>query len=104
MNRQKILIVDDDKDMLRGLSVRLKANGYSVFFAVDGLSAVSVARKEEPDVIILDIEWAIWSSVAVPTGHRKRDMLHLKVHSIIYNRRQRQMALPFSCTGHKNNH
>ena len=55
MSGQKVLIVDDDKDMLRGLSVRLKANGYSVVFAADGISAISVARKEEPDVIILDI-------------------------------------------------
>lgn len=55
MNRQKVLIVDDDKDMLRGLNIRLKANGYSVVFAADGISAVSVARKEVPDVIILDI-------------------------------------------------
>lgn len=55
MSGQKILIVDDDKDVLRGLSVRLRANGYSVVFAADGISAISVARKEMPDVIILDI-------------------------------------------------
>jgi DNA-binding response OmpR family regulator len=55
MSGQKVLIVDDDKDVLRGLSVRLKASGYKVVFAVDGLSAIIVARKETPDVIILDI-------------------------------------------------
>jgi DNA-binding response OmpR family regulator len=55
MSEQKVLIVDDDKDVVRGLSVRLKANGYRVVTAVDGISAVSVARKEEPNVIILDI-------------------------------------------------
>ena len=47
--------MDDDKDVLRGLSVRLKANGYNVVFAADGISAISAARKEDPDVIILDI-------------------------------------------------
>jgi DNA-binding response OmpR family regulator len=55
MSGQKVLIVDDDKDVLRGLSVRLKANGYNVVFAVDGISAISAARKENPEVIILDI-------------------------------------------------
>ena len=55
MSNQKVLIIDDDKDMLRGLSVRLKANGYKVSFATDGISAISAARKEYPDVIILDI-------------------------------------------------
>ena len=51
----KILIVDDDLDLLRGLSVRLNANNYKVSFATDAISAVSMARKEEPDLIILDI-------------------------------------------------
>ena len=55
MSGHKVLIVDDDKDVLKGLSVRLKANGYSVVFAADGIAAVSVARNEAPDVIILDI-------------------------------------------------
>jgi DNA-binding response OmpR family regulator len=52
---KKVLIVDDDKDMLKGLGIRLRANGYGVVFAADGITAISVARKEEPDVIILDI-------------------------------------------------
>jgi CheY-like chemotaxis protein len=55
MSGRKVLIVDDDKDMLRGMHIRLKANGYDVVFAADAISAISVARKEEPDVIILDI-------------------------------------------------
>jgi DNA-binding response OmpR family regulator len=55
MSGQKVLIVDDDKDVLRGLGIRLKANGYNVFFAADGISAISAARKEDPEVIILDI-------------------------------------------------
>ena len=55
MSGQKVLIVDDDKDVLRGLNVRLKANGYNVVFASDGISAISAARKEDPEVIILDI-------------------------------------------------
>jgi DNA-binding response OmpR family regulator len=55
MSGQKVLIIDDDKDVLRGLGVRLKANGYNVVFAADGISAISMARKEVPDIIILDI-------------------------------------------------
>ena len=55
MRVRKILIVDDDQDLLRGLGVRLNANNYKVSFASDAISAVSMARKEEPDLIILDI-------------------------------------------------
>ncbi len=55
MTAKKILIIEDDKDLLRGLNVRLKATGYSTVFATDAVSAISVARKEVPDVIVLDI-------------------------------------------------
>jgi len=51
----KILIVDDDTDIRRGLNVHLQANGYEVLFAADAMSALSVAMKEHPDLIILDI-------------------------------------------------
>jgi len=55
MNGKKILLVDDDKDLLRGLNFRLRANGYETVIATDGYSAISVAQKEKPDLIILDI-------------------------------------------------
>jgi len=55
MTVKKILVVDDDKDFLRGLNIRLSAYGYRVVFATDAISAVSIARKEEPDLVILDI-------------------------------------------------
>ena len=55
MTVAKILIVDDDQDLQRGLGVRLNASNYKVSFAMDAISAVSMARKEEPDLIILDI-------------------------------------------------
>jgi DNA-binding response OmpR family regulator len=51
----KILIVEDDTDLLRGLNIRLGAAGYNVVFAIDAISAISVARKETPDLILLDI-------------------------------------------------
>jgi DNA-binding response OmpR family regulator len=52
---KKILVVDDDEDMRRGLGIRLKASGYNVVFAHDAISATGMARKEKPDLIILDI-------------------------------------------------
>ena len=55
MTGKKILIVDDDPHLLLGLTARLKANGYRVMCATDGLSAITVARKEAPDLVILDL-------------------------------------------------
>jgi DNA-binding response OmpR family regulator len=52
---KKILIVDDDDHLLLGLTARLKTNGYAVVWASDAVTAISVARKEAPDLIILDL-------------------------------------------------
>ena len=55
MTKTKILIVDDDQDLRRGLNIRLRANGYDTAFAQDAIAAISEARKVHPDLIILDI-------------------------------------------------
>jgi len=55
MTGKKVLVVDDDVDLLQGLRVLLNAKGYNVVFATDGLSTINTARREMPDVIILDI-------------------------------------------------
>jgi DNA-binding response OmpR family regulator len=52
---KKILIVDDDPDVRQGMHVRLKANHYDTFFAGDAPSSIAEARKNEPDLIILDL-------------------------------------------------
>jgi CheY-like chemotaxis protein len=57
MAKSKILIIDDDFDLRRGLSLRLRANNYETLYATDGLSATAMAQKEHPDLIILDLGW-----------------------------------------------
>jgi two-component system alkaline phosphatase synthesis response regulator PhoP len=51
----KILIVDDEEDIVTALSIRLKATGYEVITAFDGMAALSKARDEQPNLILLDI-------------------------------------------------
>ena len=55
MDKKKILIVDDDEALVRILSVNLALEGYEVFAAFDGMSAVMSAHKIKPDLIILDV-------------------------------------------------
>src|SRR5450432_3868496 len=55
MNGNKILIIDDDEHLLLGLTARLKAHGYGVVCATDAVSAIAMARKEAPDLVILDL-------------------------------------------------
>ena len=51
----KILIVDDENDLVELLDYNLKKEGYSVLLAGDGIGALAVAAKELPDLVILDI-------------------------------------------------
>jgi two-component system KDP operon response regulator KdpE len=55
MGHKKILIVDDDPDLCKGMEVRLQANHYDTFIATDADSTLRQARKHEPDLIILDL-------------------------------------------------
>ena len=51
----RILIVDDDPNLVEGLRWYLEAEKFEIISALDGEAALEVFRKEEPDVVILDI-------------------------------------------------
>ena len=53
--KHKILIVDDDRDILEFLSYNLKKEGFEVFKAENGKIGLEVAIKEIPDLILLDV-------------------------------------------------
>ncbi len=53
--KKTLLLVDDEKDILDSLSVFLKRNGYEVFVADGGKKGLNLARKELPNLIILDL-------------------------------------------------
>jgi DNA-binding response OmpR family regulator len=55
MENPKILIVDDDPDLKLALKIRLRANHYDTLQASDGYSAIAVAQRDRPDLIILDL-------------------------------------------------
>lgn len=52
---KKVLVVDDDKNICELLSLYLKNDGYTVVFAYDGSEAVTKAKEEKPNIIILDV-------------------------------------------------
>jgi CheY-like chemotaxis protein len=55
MNSKKILIVEDERAMLLGLTVHLECAGYEVLAAADAAAGVTLALTERPDVITTDI-------------------------------------------------
>jgi len=55
MNTAKILLVDDEKDILELVGFNLEKEGYEVHTASDGRKALEIARKIHPDLVLLDV-------------------------------------------------
>ena len=55
MQRERILIVEDDRAVARGLEYALKAEGFEVIWAKSGTEALELTRREQPDLITLDL-------------------------------------------------
>lgn len=53
--KRKILLVEDDPDITRGLAIRLRGRGFDVVSAQDATVAMTLALKERPDLVILDV-------------------------------------------------
>ncbi|MBO3662966.1 response regulator [Microbacterium stercoris] len=51
----KILIADDDPQLIRAMRITLGAHGYDVVSATDGAEAIAVAAQARPDVVLLDL-------------------------------------------------
>ena len=55
MNERKVLVVDDEENIIHILEFSIEAEGYEVITASNGEEAIKKARKEQPNLIILDI-------------------------------------------------
>jgi DNA-binding response OmpR family regulator len=75
MANSKIMIVDDDPDLRQALRLRLRANHYDTVNAVDGYSAIAMAYKERPDLIILDLGLPVGDGFVVLDRLQKDDKL-----------------------------
>jgi putative two-component system response regulator len=52
---KSVLLIDDDEVIKLGIGGQLKSMGYTVHTAADAVEAISVARKNKPDVVVIDI-------------------------------------------------
>src|SRR6185369_18078638 len=57
MSQKRILVVDDDRIILKTATLALTSAGYAVTTAMDGGTAVEKARTEHPDLIVLDMKF-----------------------------------------------
>jgi len=66
----RVLVVDDDRPLLRALQINLGARGYDVVLAADGAAALRAAGTHPPDVVILDLGLPDMDGVEVIEGIR----------------------------------
>ena len=55
MVKKRLLLVDDEVELVEMIKFRLEASGYEVLTANDGQQALEIARREKPDLVILDV-------------------------------------------------
>jgi two-component system, OmpR family, KDP operon response regulator KdpE len=66
----KVLVVDDDRQLVRALRINLTAHGYQVLTAPDGTTALKVAADTKPDIVVLDLGLPDIDGTDVITGLR----------------------------------
>ncbi len=55
MAKKRILVVDDEAELVKAIEIRLKAADYEVLAAYDGQEGLAKAQEEKPDLIVLDL-------------------------------------------------
>jgi two-component system, OmpR family, KDP operon response regulator KdpE len=89
----RVLVVDDEPQILRGLGTNLRARGYEVDTAADGERALDVAARRRPDVMILDLGLPGIDGVEVIRGIRGWSSMPIIVLSAREQERDKVLAL-----------
>jgi len=87
--KKKILVVDDEEDIIKTVQARLQLNDYEVITAPDGVQGLESARKENPDLIILDLMLPKMDGYKV-CGLLKADSRYNKIPVILFSARAQE--------------
>lgn len=80
MSKKKILIVDDEPNIVMSLEYTFKKNDFEVFIARDGIEALEILKVQSPDIIILDVMMPMVDGYATLEQIKKDEKLqHCKV-------------------------
>ena len=89
---KRILIVDDDAEIVESLRYALEAKKYTVLIARDGNQGLAMAEREDPDLVILDMMMPKRSGFLVLEKLRRTRAVPLKVIMITANEGSRHKA------------
>jgi DNA-binding response OmpR family regulator len=89
---QRVLIVDDDHEIVESVRYALESKGYAVMIARDGNQGLAMAEREDPDLVILDMMMPKRSGFLVLEKLRRTRPVPLKVIMITANEGSRHKA------------
>ncbi len=90
--RQRILIVDDDNEIVESVRYAMESAGYEVLVARDGNQGLAMAEREDPDLVILDMMMPKRSGFLVLEKLRRSRPVPLRVVMITANEGSRHKA------------
>ncbi len=89
---KRILLVDDDREIVESMRIALTAVGYEVFIARDGNQGLALAEREDPDLVILDMMMPKRSGFLVLEKLRRTRRVPVKIVMITANEGNRHKA------------
>jgi DNA-binding response OmpR family regulator len=89
---KRILLVDDDAEIVESLRLALESNGYNVLIARDGNQGLALSERENPDLVILDMMMPKRSGFLVLEKMRRTRETPLRVIMITANEGSRHKA------------
>ena len=90
--RKRILLVDDDREIIETMQVALEAAGYQVVIARDGNQGLALAEREDPDLVILDMMMPKRSGFLVLEKLRRTRSVPLRIIMVTANEGNRHKA------------
>jgi DNA-binding response OmpR family regulator len=91
-SQKRILLVDDDREIVESMRVALEATGFRVLIARDGNQGLAMAEREDPDLVILDMMMPKRSGFLVLEKLRRSRPVPLRVIMITANEGSRHKA------------
>ena len=92
VNKKRILLVDDDAEIIESLKYALSAKGYEILIARDGNQGLATAEREDPDLVILDMMMPKRSGFLVLEKLRRSRPVPIRVIMITANEGSRHKA------------
>src|ERR1700680_4935771 len=91
-DRRRVLLVDDDHEIVESVRFALEANGFAVLIARDGNQGLAMAEREDPDLVILDMMMPKRSGFLVLEKLRRTRPVPMRVIMITANEGSRHKA------------